>query len=96
MNERFEKTETGEVADPVTREIVYTDEEWEFMQAVEAYKRDSKRRFPTWHEVLAILLSMGYRKVAAAEPLPRLVRQPHNGAGRRDYVPWKPWKTKNA
>jgi hypothetical protein len=52
-------------AGPVSGE---TDEEVEFLKAMDAYKRRSK--FPTWREVLAVLRSLGYRKVAPAGPLP--------------------------
>lgn len=54
---------------PATAEVQYTDEEREFLLAVQAYKR-AGRQFPTCREVLAILLSLGYRKVEAAGPLP--------------------------
>ena len=39
-------------------------EEVEFIMAIERYKREQGRPFPTWHEVLAVALSLGYRKVA--------------------------------
>lgn len=34
------------------------------MKAMDDYKRKSGRPFPTWSEVLEVLISMGYRKVA--------------------------------
>lgn len=40
----------------------YGDEEIEFLLAIERYKREKKRPFPTWHEVLRIVKSLGYRK----------------------------------
>jgi hypothetical protein len=52
--------------DPTTCERDYTAAEWEFMQAMQAYKQSSGRMFPTWSEVLEVLESLGYtRKVAA-------------------------------
>lgn len=45
-----------------------TDEEWEFMKAMEAYKKRWRRRYPSWREVLFVLHCCGYRKVAAAVP----------------------------
>jgi hypothetical protein len=36
----------------------------EFALAMERYMRLNCRPFPTWHEVLAVLKALGYRKVA--------------------------------
>jgi len=41
-----------------------TDEQFEFVMAVNEYRRVNKRPFPTWTEVLDIIKAMGYRKVA--------------------------------
>ena len=45
----------------------YTPEEREFIMAMDRYMRENRRPFPTWHEVFAVLLSLGYRKVEAEE-----------------------------
>jgi len=50
--------------DPTTCERDYTEEEISFMKAMDEYKRDFARPFPTWSEVLEVLKSLGYRKVA--------------------------------
>lgn len=50
--------------DPTTCERDYSDNEVEFMRAMDDYKRKSGRPFPTWSEVLEVLMSLGYRKVA--------------------------------
>ena len=50
--------------EPTTWEQDYTDEEIDFMRAMDDYKRKSGRQFPTWSEVLEVLRSLGYRKVA--------------------------------
>ena len=42
----------------------YSPEEVEFFMAIERYQREAHRPFPTWHEVLRVLKSLGYRKVA--------------------------------
>jgi hypothetical protein len=34
------------------------------MKAMDQYKRANRRPFPTWSEVLEVLHSLGYRKVA--------------------------------
>lgn len=50
--------------DPTTCERDYSGSEVDFMKAMDDYKRKSGRPFPTWSEVLEVLISMGYRKVA--------------------------------
>ena len=50
----------------------YTSEELLFMQRMHQYKQVNGRPFPHWSEVLAVLKSLGYRKVEKEEPLPRL------------------------
>jgi hypothetical protein len=58
--------------DPTTCERDYTDEEIIFMKAMDQYKRDNRRPFPTWSEVLEVLHALGYRKVAEPTALPGL------------------------
>lgn len=50
--------------DPATCEIEYTADDLEFQRAMEQYKRASRRPFPTLKEVLEVVRSLGYRKVA--------------------------------
>jgi hypothetical protein len=50
--------------DPTTCERDYRPDEIEFMQAVEAYKRRSGRMFPTCSELLEVVRSLGYVRVA--------------------------------
>lgn len=52
------------LVDPTTCERDYSAAEWEFMQAMQEYKRRSGRMFPTWSEVLEVLQGLGYEKVA--------------------------------
>lgn len=56
--------------DPTTCEREYTDDEIDFMKAMDQYKRDNRRPFPTWSEVLEVLASLGYRRVAERTNLP--------------------------
>src|SRR4051812_16628277 len=56
--------------DPTTCERDYTDEEIIFMRSMDQYKRDNRRPFPTWSEVLEVLLALGYRRVAEPTALP--------------------------
>ena len=51
--------------DPTTCERDYSQDEVEFMSAMDTYKRRSGRPFPTWSEVLEVVRSLGYRKVEA-------------------------------
>jgi hypothetical protein len=64
FTERRAKVERRRQIDPTTCERDYSDEEIEFMRAMDEYKRRSGRQFPTWSEVLEVLRSIGYRKVA--------------------------------
>ena len=41
-----------------------SDELLEFVLAIDEYKRQNKRPFPTWSEVFEIIRYLGYRKVA--------------------------------
>ena len=41
-----------------------TDDQFEFVMAIDEYKRLNKRPFPSWTEVLEVLQYLGYRKVA--------------------------------
>lgn len=64
LPERRVKVERRRQIDPTTCERDYGDAEVEFMGAMDTYKRRSGRQFPTWSEVLEVLHSLGYRKVA--------------------------------
>jgi hypothetical protein len=58
------KVERRRQIDPTTCERDYSDDEIDFMKEMDDYKRRSGRQFPTWSEVLEVLRSMGYRRVA--------------------------------
>jgi len=66
------KGERRRQIDPTTCERDYNNEEIEFMKAMDQYKRDNRRPFPTWSEVLEVLRAIGYRKVAEATLMPGL------------------------
>ena len=68
--QRREKVSRRRQIDPTTCERDYNDEEIIFMKAMDQYKRDNRRPFPTWSEVLEVLYAMGYRQVAEAIPIP--------------------------
>ncbi len=46
-----------------------SDEQFEFVMAIDEYKRANARPFPTWTEVLEVIKALGYRKVAEPQPL---------------------------
>lgn len=46
-----------------------TDEQFSFLMAIDRYKKENQRPFPTWTEVLEIIKALGYRKVAEPQDL---------------------------
>jgi hypothetical protein len=50
--------------DPTTCEHDYSGEELAFMKAIDQYKRDFRRPFPSWSEILEVAHALGYRLVA--------------------------------
>ena len=71
--ERRQRVERRRQIDPTTCERDYTDVEIEFMTAMDRYRRESGRPFPTWSEVLEVVRSLGYQKVGAAADSPAMV-----------------------
>jgi hypothetical protein len=69
---RAQQGERRRQIDPTTCERDYTNDEIEFMKAMDQYKRDNRRPFPTWSEVLEVLRALGYRKSAAPSIMPGL------------------------
>jgi hypothetical protein len=63
--ERRKKVNRRRQIDPTTCERDYTEDEVEFMNALDDYKRKSGRMFPTCSEVLEVVRGLGYLKVAA-------------------------------
>lgn len=47
---------------PTTSNTEYTREELEFHAAIEVWKNQTGRRFPTWSEVLRVVQALGYAK----------------------------------
>jgi hypothetical protein len=70
--DRRQQGERRRQIDPTTCERDYSDEEILFMRAMDQYKRDNRRPFPTWSEVLEVLRALGYRKVAEPTAMPGL------------------------
>jgi hypothetical protein len=60
--ERRVKKERRRRIDPTTFEKQYTDEELEFMNAMQRFKTQSGQTFPTYGEVLRVAAGLGYSK----------------------------------
>jgi hypothetical protein len=73
--EKRRTSERRRLIDPTTCERDYDEAETSFMKAMERYKRENRRPFPTWSEVLEVLISLGYRKVEAEGDLPGIKRE---------------------
>lgn len=43
--------------------LLYTDEQRTWLKAIQRYKEENHKDYLRWDEVLAIALSLGYRKV---------------------------------
>jgi hypothetical protein len=65
--ERRQKVNRRRQIDPTTCERDYTEQEVEFMNAMDEYKRKSGRMFPTCSEVLEVLRGLGYVKLPMGE-----------------------------
>lgn len=46
-----------------------TDEQFEFLMAIDCYKKVNQKPFPTWTEVLEVIKALGYRQVAEPQSL---------------------------
>jgi len=46
-----------------------TEEQFEFLMAINEYKRVNRRPFPSWSEVLDVMKALGYRKVAEPQDI---------------------------
>ncbi len=66
--ERRQKVQRRRQIDPTTCERDYTNDEIEFMQAMDDYKRRSGRMFPTCSEILEVIRDMGYVKQLGPTP----------------------------
>lgn len=74
--ERREKVNRRRQIDPTTCERDYSDQEVEFMNAMDEYKRRSGRMFPTCSEVLEVIRDLGYVKLSPADAAAMAVQAP--------------------
>ena len=61
--ERRAKKDRRRRIDPTTFDKQYSDDEMEFMNAMQRFKEISGKSFPTFREVLKIVVGLGYRRV---------------------------------
>jgi hypothetical protein len=61
-SERRQKTERRRRIDPTTFEKQYTEDEMEFMTAIQRFKELTGKTFPTHGEVLRVAVALGYRR----------------------------------
>jgi hypothetical protein len=52
-----------------------SDEQFEFLMAIDEYKKKNSRPFPTWTEVLEVIKALGYRKVAEPQSLAQFKKE---------------------
>jgi hypothetical protein len=84
--ERRKKVNRRRQIDPTTCERDYTDDEIQFMNALEQYKRTSGRMFPTCSEVLEVVRSLGYVKLSPSKLASRTAETPTNADEVPTYV----------
>jgi len=49
-----------------------SQEQFEFLMAIDEYKQKNSRPFPTWTEVLDVIRALGYRKVAEPQSIEQM------------------------
>ena len=64
--ERRQKVNRRRQIDPTTCERDYSEQEVEFMNAMDEYKRKNGRMFPTCSEVLEVIRGLGYVRLSPA------------------------------
>lgn len=66
--ERRARKERRKRIDPTTFEKQYTEDEMEFMNAMQRFKERTGRPFPTHGEVIKVAVALGYRKLVDDAP----------------------------
>lgn len=66
--ERRARKERRKRIDPTTFEKQYTDDEMEFMNAMQRFKERTGRPFPSHGEVIKVAVALGYRKFIDDSP----------------------------
>ena len=79
------KTPRRRQIDPTTCERDYSDQEIEFMQAMDAYKRSSGRMFPTCSEILEVLRDLGYQQAGRSTETSAVVSEETDGESELEF-----------
>jgi hypothetical protein len=66
---RKDKVQRRRQIDPTTCERDYSNDEVEFMKALEQYKRSSGRMFPTCSEILEVIRGLGYVRTSTTSQI---------------------------
>lgn len=66
---RKDKVQRRRQIDPTTCERDYSNDEVEFMKALEQYKRTSGRMFPTCSEILEVIRGLGYVRTSTTSQI---------------------------
>lgn len=66
--ERRARKERRKRIDPTTFEKQYTNDELEFMNAMQRFKERTGKTFPTHGEVIRVAVSLGYRRSIEDDP----------------------------
>lgn len=53
-----------------------TDEQFTFLMAIDKYKRQNNKPFPTWTEVLEVVKAIGYRRVEEPQSIDSFREEP--------------------
>lgn len=69
-DQRRIKVQRRRQIDPTTCERDYSNEEVEFMHALDAYKHTSGRMFPTCSEILEVIRGLGYVRLPQSDRPP--------------------------
>lgn len=48
---------------PTSSDIDYSDEEFEFLKAIEKFKHEHHTKFPTWREAFQVMKGLGYTRI---------------------------------
>ena len=81
------KKERRRRIDPTTFEKQYTDDEIEFMNAMQYFKMQTGRAFPTYGEVLKVANDLGYRKMLALKRIQGLDESTPRSEGTNGSAP---------
>ena len=76
VGERRAKVARRRQIDPTTCERDYNNDEIEFMQALDAYKRANGRMFPTCSEILEVIRALGYVRMPSQTSAAPVTEEP--------------------